>query len=74
MMATRLQVGQFLKRSRGHKRYNVGAREQNNEILRFSYEGLQNLFSKKSLSCLCQTAVVMDIKYIINSVIFNNAE
>ena len=48
-MATRLQVGQLLKRSRGHKRYNVGAREQNNEILRFSYTKGCKTFSLKNL-------------------------
>jgi hypothetical protein len=50
-------LGNFLKDLKGPKGINVGAREQNNEILRFGgrfYDGVLNLFPNNSLnSCSC---------------------
>ena len=78
-MATRLQAtlqswAIFLKDLNGTKGINVGAREQNNEILRFRgrfYDGLLNLFPKKIPD---QLQLSWILKILINSLTLNNGE
>jgi hypothetical protein len=46
------ELGNFFKDLKGTKGINVGAREQNNEILRFGarfYDGVLNLFPIKQI-------------------------